>query len=142
MKHIRVGLFGLVGLLFISAVLVAKAAPAPAPGLVDLGFTDFRASGYTKAFATWSYGGPLAQDLNYGKRLTASASFWNSLGRCRSYDEVDAQPLSNRTTVVTLAAQFDRGEVFFRFIVYNNLGRTTITAIDWATDPALLADWR
>ncbi|PAW86778.1 MAG: hypothetical protein B9S26_15265 [Opitutia bacterium Tous-C4FEB] len=142
MNYLRVGLYGLVGLLFMSAVFAVQAAPAPAPGLVDLGFTDFRASGYTKAFATWAYGGPLAQDANYGKRLVASTSFWNSLGRCRSYDEVDAQPISNRSTVVTLTAQFDRGEVFFRFIVYNDLGRSSITSIDWATDPALLADWR
>lgn len=141
MNPIRVRLYGLVGLLFISAVLVAKAASAPIPGLVDLGFTDFRASSYTKAFATWSYGGPLAQDAQYGKRLAASATFWTSLGRCLGYDEGQVQPISARTDLVTLAAQFDRGEVFFRFVVYHDLGRTTITSIDWATDPALLVDW-
>ncbi len=142
MNPIRVVLCGLMGLFFMSTAFEVQAATAPAPGLINLGFTDFRASGYPKAFATWSYGGPLAQDANYGKRLVASASFWNSLGRCLGYDEVDAQPISHRSTLVTLTAQFDRGEVFFRFIVYNDLGRSTITAIDWATDPALLADWR
>jgi len=123
-----------------SAVLGVQAAPVATPGLVDLGFADFRASGFTKAFATWSYAGPLAQDSGYCKRLAASGPFWNSLGRCLSYDNVQAQPISNRSTIVTLNAQFDRGEVFFRFIVYQNLSITTITAIDWSTDIALTAE--
>lgn len=138
MNHIRAGLYGLLGILFMSAVLGLHAAPVATPGLVDLGFTDFRASGYAKAFATWSYAGPLAQDPVYCKRLAASGPFWNSLGRCLGYDNVQAQPISNRTTIVTLTAQFDRGEVFFRFIVYQNLSLTTITAIDWTTD---IAQW-
>lgn len=131
------GLILLLGLVF-SASAQEKTPLAAVPDLVHVGFSDFKAFGYPKAFITWSFGGPLAQDTRWQKRLGDAAPFWNSLGRCLSYDQVQVQSISSRSSEVTLAAQFERGEVFFRFIVYNVMGRQTITSIEWATDPAQL----
>lgn len=115
------------------------AAPPPSlPSIIDVGFNDFRAYGYSKAFNTWSYRGPLALNTRWQKRLADAAPFWRSLGRLLSCDNIQVQAISAHSTEVLLTAQFDRGEVFFRFIVYTVTGQQTVTAIEWATDPAQL----
>lgn len=136
MNTLRLAVCGLICLGAMALSLRAESLPVVVPGLVDLGFNDFRGSGYAKAFSTWAYGGPLEQDTAWAKRLGATASFWNSLGRFLSYNDVDVRAISGRSIVVRLSAQFDRGEVFFRFIVYQEAGRSTVTSVKWSTDPA------
>lgn len=134
MSILRLAVCGLMwlGLLGMASV---RAADTPELGLVDLGFSDFRYDGYGKAFRTWAYGGPLEQDIRFAKRLEAAAGFWNALGRNLGYDDVTIQAVSSRSELVMLTAQFERGEVFFRFIIYRGLGRYSITSVEWSTDP-------
>ncbi len=103
--------------------------------MVDLGFTDFRAYGYAKAFQTWTFGGPLEQNSLFAKRLEEKAGFWTSFGRSLGYKDVQAKALSQNSTVFYVTAQFERGEIFFRFVVYQGQGKYSITSIRWALDP-------
>lgn len=137
MKYILGLISGLMCLSIFTTSLRADNQPPVPMTMIDLGFTDFRV-GYAKAFHTWAYGGPLEHDDVFAKRVEASGHLWAGMGQFLNYDNVNARAISPQSTVVDVTARFEHGEVFFRFILYQQYGRASITSVRWAIDPARL----
>lgn len=57
-------------------------------------------------------------------------------GRCRSHEILEVAPVGGQSSLVYVAARFEKGAVFFRFLVHQRLTQEVINGIELSADPA------
>lgn len=118
-------------------ILLACAAPAHCDPMrsVDLGFLAFHA-GPDRAIHQWITGGLLEYDPETPERLDRLRAATASLGRYEGHEHVQVVDVGGGSVLIYSSARFQRGTLFFRFTVFQDLLRSRINAIAWSDDPA------
>lgn len=100
--------------------------------IVERGFAELRGQGADAAFARWLVNSPPGT----GKAsLGVLRELETRYGRCRSHQVLEIVPVGAQSSLVYVAARFDKGAVFFRFIVHQRLTQEVINGIELSADP-------
>lgn len=112
--------------------LTASGGPARP---IDLGFMALH-SGPDRAMRQWIFGGLLENSPDLPERLEAFRASTRRLGRYEDHQHVRVVEVGGGSILVYSSARFQRGTLFFRFTVFQDLLRSRINALAWSDDPA------
>lgn len=102
---------------------------------VDLGFQKLR-SGPDRAMRQWAIGGRLEHDRGMSDRIESLRALAAPLGRYEGREDVCTSDVGGGSVLIYSSARFQRGTIFFRFTVFQDVLRSYINAISWSDDPA------
>ena len=103
---------------------------------IDDGYFYWRTSGYRETFRMWSRGGLLENDKAFQRKVDSFAEIISSLGAYVDHRILTVVPSGPSTYVLYDSARFDKGSVFFRFVVYTRYQEKFFNRIQWSLDPA------
>jgi hypothetical protein len=103
---------------------------------IDDGYFYWRTAGYRETFRVWSRGGLLENDKAFLSKVDSFADIMAALGTYVDHRILTVVPSGPSTYVIYDSARFEKGSVFFRFVVYTRYQDKFFNRIQWSLDPA------
>lgn len=102
---------------------------------VELGFMALH-SGPERALRQWVAGGLMEHAPETSERLARFHLATAGLGRYEGHEHVRVVDVGGGSFLVYSSARFQRGTLFFRFTVFQDLLRSRINAMAWSDEPS------
>ena len=115
---------------------LAQNQTAPILTRIDDGYFYWRTMGYRETFRIWSRGGLLENDKAFLRKVDSFAEVIAGLGAYVDHRILTVVPSGPSTYVLYDSARFEKGSVFFRFVVYTRYQEKYFNRIQWSLDPA------
>lgn len=144
-KLILVLLSGILGVaawsVFRTVAADSNAPPPPPPKVIQEGFDAWKKTGPSDAFYRWQKGGLMENGSKYGMLAGYFRRMDQALGNYQSFAIVEAKYIGDNSVVLYLTLNFERAEVYARFLLYRTMKGWVVQNMDFSTRPEAVMPW-